>query len=79
MREDRSPGIFLTILFGVLGLTVLMLAWLWPATASDRIIAILVGSAGLFWALVRIPSLRHSPGRTDDEQVPVNVKAEEKS
>lgn len=77
MREKKSHSIFLPVLFGVLGLIVLILAWLWPVSASDRITAILVGSAGLFGALVRIPRLRRSPGRSDDKPSPVNVKVEE--
>ena len=72
MKTEKSLGMFLTVLFGVLGLTVLMLAWLWPVSPSDRIPAILVGSASLFGALIRIPILKRSQGRPDNKQAPVN-------
>ena len=78
MRKDKSQGMFLTVVFGVLGLTVLILAWLWPISTSDRIMAILLGSAGLFVAIVRIPMLRRSPRKPDNEQVTVDVACEEK-
>jgi hypothetical protein len=78
MREEKAHSIFLPVLFGVLGLIVLILAWLWPVSASDRITAIVIGSAGLFGALLRIPMLKRSSGRPDDKQATVNVEVKEK-
>jgi hypothetical protein len=78
MREEKAHSIFLPVLFGVLGLIVLMLAWLWPVSASDRITAIVVGSAGIFGALLRIPILKRPLGKPDSKQSPVNVEVEEK-
>ena len=77
MREEKSNGMFLPVLFGVMGLIVLMLAWLWPVLSADRIPAILVGSASVFGALLRIPAARRSANRSDDKEVTVKVDIKE--
>ena len=77
--KDKSLGIFLMVLFGISGMAVLMLAWLWPVLASERIMATLAGSAGLFVALTQVPALKHSPIRIDNEHVPANVETEDRS
>lgn len=59
--KDRSLGVFLMLIFGVSGIAVLLLAWLWPTLASDRITGIIAGSAGLGVALTQVKSLRRSP------------------
>ena len=80
MIRDKSLGIFLMVLFGISGMAVLMLAWLWPILESERIMATFVGSAGLFMAITRVLMLKRSPGRIiDDEHVQVKVEVEEKS
>ena len=78
MMRDKSLSIWLTVLFGISGIAILMLAWLWPILESDRITAIFAGSAGLFIALARVLMLKHSPGRMDDKPVPVNVDTEDR-
>jgi hypothetical protein len=78
MKAEKSQSIFLPVVFGVMGLIILMLAWLWPVTASDRITAVVVGSAGIFGALLRIPVIRRSSGRSGDKQDLVNVEVKEK-
>ena len=70
--RDKSLGIFLVVLFGIAGITVLMLAWVQPIPASERILATLIGSSGLFVALVRVLLLRSLRDRADAEQVSVD-------
>ena len=75
---DKSLGIFLMVLFGVSGMVILALAWVWPMPASERILTTVVGSVGLFVALNRALVLRSSPARTDAEQVRVKVEVKDK-
>ena len=79
MMEDKSLGILLTVLFGISGMAVIVLAWLWPAPASERIMATIVGSAGLFIALTRILVLKRLPVKADNERIPVKVETESSS
>ena len=77
--RDKSLGIFLTVLFGISGMAVLLLVWLWPTLESERTMAIFVGSAGLLVALIQVLALKRSSGRIGDEQDMVTVEAEDKS
>jgi len=72
--RDKSLGIFLVVLFGISGITVLMLAWVQPMPKSETILATLIGSTGLFVALVRALLLKYLHAGADAEQVPVEVK-----
>jgi hypothetical protein len=77
--RDKSLIIWLIVLFGISGIAVLMLAWLWPILESERILATFVGSAGLFMAITRILMLKRlSGGIIDDEHVQVKVEVEKK-
>ena len=49
---DRSLGIFLKALFGMGGITILILAWVQPMPVSERIVATFIGSTGLLQVLV---------------------------
>ena len=73
MDTENSHGLFLAVLFGVMGLTLLILAWLIPVNASERIIAAVIGSAGVIGAAFRIPALRRI---TKTDSKPVTVEAE---
>jgi hypothetical protein len=74
MTRDKSLGIWLIVLFGIPGMAVLMLAWLWPTLQSERITAIFAGSTGLLVSLIQILTLKRSPvGKA--KQVPVKVEA----
>ena len=75
---DKSLSIFLTVLFGVAGTVALMLAWLRPMPESDRVLTVIVGSAGLIMALVRALLLKSEQTRTGTEQVRVEVGAEDR-
>ena len=78
MNAEKSRGLFLAVLFGVMGLTLLVLAWLIPVNTSDRIIAAVMGSAGLFGAAIRIPTLKRIT-KTDSEPVTVKAEAEKEA
>jgi hypothetical protein len=78
MNEEKSHRMFFTVLFGIMGIALLILAWLIPVTTSDRIIAAAIGSAGILVAVIRIPASKR-PASTEAKQPPVNIEAEEKS
>jgi NhaP-type Na+/H+ or K+/H+ antiporter len=64
-------------LFGIMGMVLLILAWLIPVDASDRIIAAAIGSVGLLVAVVRIPIFKRN-ARVESEQPHISIEAEEK-
>jgi len=78
MKEEKSHKMFFTVLFGIMGMTLLILAWLIPVDTSDRIIAAAIGSAGLFVAVIRIPTLKRT-SEEESKQSPTNIEVEEKS
>jgi len=69
--KDKSLGIWLIVLFGVSGLAVIALAWLWPTLQSDRIVATLTGLVGITVAIIRALTLRQS---NNVKRVPVEVE-----
>ena len=69
--KDKSLGIWLIVMFGVSGVAVIALAWLWPTLQSDRIVATLTGLVGIGIAVIRALALRQSPA---DKQVTVEVE-----
>lgn len=72
--KDRSLNITLIIVFGISGITMTLLAWLWPALESERITATLAGMLGMFIGLVRYIGLRKSIKR-ENERITVEVEA----
>ena len=54
---DKSLEIFLMLLFGTGGITILVLAWVPAMPLSERIVTICVGAMGLLWVLVRASTL----------------------
>ena len=76
--RDKSLEILLMVLFGISGITVLMLAWLWPALASDRIMATLAGLTGLFVALTRALMLKRLPVTKDNAPAMIKVEAKDR-
>jgi len=56
--SDKSLDIFLMVLFGIGGITVLIVAWAQPMSVPERILTIAIGSIGLLWVLGRALSLR---------------------
>ena len=77
--KDKSLDIWLIVIFGVSGLAVTMLAWLWPAMESERIMATLAGLVGIMIAVVKGLSLKKLTVIANDEQVAVKAEIEEKS
>ena len=55
---DKSLGIFLMVLFGMGGITILIIAWVQPMSLPERIVTTSIGSIGPFWVLGRTISLR---------------------
>jgi len=76
--RDKSLGILLMVLFGISGITVLVLAWLWPMPGTERILTTFIGTFGLGVALSRVPLLKSAKPRADAEQVIIKVEAEDK-
>ena len=77
MMKDKSLGIMLIVLFGISGIAVLLLGWLWPTLESERITATFAGSAGLLVASIEALILKRSSA-TDAKKVPTRVEIEDK-
>ena len=77
MMKDKSLEIWLIAIFGISGLAVTILAWLWPAMESDRIMATLAGLTGLLIALFRYVGLKKLI-RTEPERIPAKVEIRER-
>ncbi|MFQ5996935.1 MAG: hypothetical protein ACE5KP_04855 [Dehalococcoidales bacterium] len=76
--RDKSLGILLMVLFGIAGITVLLLAWLWPMPGSERIMTTFVGVFGLGVALSQVASVKSAKPRADTEQVMIKVLVQDK-
>lgn len=75
--KDKSLEIMLMTVFGITGLTITMMAWLWPAMEAQRIMATLVGLAGILTAVYKYIGLRKL-ARQGDERIAVRLEASEK-
>jgi len=76
--KDKSLGVFLILLFGGLGITILMLAWLRPMPESERILSTFLGSIGLFVALSQVLLLKPSKAGAEAEPDLVEVEVKGK-
>ncbi len=72
--KDKSMEVFLAVLFGILGLAVIVLAWVRPMPESERILTTLIGSIGLLLALGRGLFLKTTRQETEVEHVLVRTK-----
>ncbi len=72
--KDKSMEVFLAVLFGILGLAIIVLAWVRPMPDSERILTTIIGSVGLLLALGRGLFLKTSRQETDVEHVLVRSK-----
>ena len=70
--KDKSLGILLTALFGLSGLAVIILAWLWPTLESERFMAVLAGSLGILIATLQVLRLKRTP-TAEGKGVPVEL------
>ena len=77
--RDKSLEVFLILLFGVSGIAILMLAWLWPMVVPERVPATFIGSVGVFVAVMKALRLKSPQSRANAEQVLVKVEAEDKA
>jgi len=55
---DKSLDIFLMLVFGIGGITILIVAWAQPMSVFERVLTVSIGSTGLFWVLVRTIPLK---------------------
>ena len=58
MMRDRNFDMFLEVLFGVGGVTILIFTWVQAMPVSERILDTFIGSIGILWAVIRVPLLR---------------------
>ncbi len=72
--KDKSMEVFLAVLFGILGLAIIILAWVRPMAESERILTTLIGSVGLLSALGRGLFLKTNRQEKDAEYVLVRAK-----
>ena len=75
--KDKSLGIWLMVIFGISGLTIIMLSWLMPALQSERVTATIVGLAGVAGAAVRGLMLKRDRDRPVEE-ISLDVSTENK-
>ena len=66
------------ILFAMSGIAILMLAWLRPVPESEKMLTTVIGSTGIFMALMRALLLKSPRVRTGSEQVPVEAEIKDK-
>ena len=73
---DKSLDIFLKLLFGLGGITLLVIAWVQPMLVSERVLTASVGSIGLGWVLARW--LFSRTGKAAWQKVPAEVTVGER-
>lgn len=74
VMRDKSLDIFLMVLIGMPGIAILVVACTRPMLMTERILAISIGLAGLFWVFTRALLLKSMPAETDVEKVPARTK-----
>jgi hypothetical protein len=75
--RDKSLDIFLAVLFGVGGITILIITWAQPMPLTDRILATFVALTGLGWVLTRAMFLKPIPAEKTIERVDSRDTAKE--
>jgi hypothetical protein len=76
--RDKSLGVWMIAMFGVSGMSIVALAWLWPTLQSERLVATLTGSVGLLIAIIHALALRKSQTGMNAEPATVKVNIEDK-
>ena len=76
--RDKSLDIFLMVLFGLGGMTILILAWAQPMPLPERILTTSVGSIGLFGVLIRALLLMSVRSETNVGKGPPEVEVKKK-
>ena len=75
--EDKAFNIFLMVLFGVGGVTILILACMRPMPMTEKVLTIFIGSGGLFGVFIRALLLKSKPAEISNEKC--SAKAETKT
>ena len=79
MMRDRGLNIFLLFSFGITGMAILVMAWIQPMPASERIMTALAGSIGIILSLSLMFSLRRLQPETDSERESAEMEIEKTS
>ena len=69
MKNETSYGKFLRAVFGILGLTLLIITITISADLSDRIMAAVIGSAGICGAIFGAPIRRQAAQKKAVEEI----------
>jgi len=72
MIKDKTLAIFLMVLFAASGTATLILSWTRPMPETERIMATIIGSAGLIWALTQM--LWYRTAAKNSQTVPAEAK-----
>ncbi len=79
MRQDKSLSVLLMVLFGISGVVIIMLAWIWPMLASEKTLATLLVSFGLIVALIQALMLKSPQVKAGNEHTLIKVKAKDET
>ena len=60
--RDKSLDFFLMILFGIGGITIMVLTWSQTMQLPERILSTSIGMIGLIWTASRVRLLKSMPG-----------------
>jgi hypothetical protein len=78
MDTDKPSSRFIPFVFGIMGLTLVVLSLTIPTNTPDRILTAVIGSAGVFGAIIRMPiRKRNTTGETGP--VSVDIETEDKN
>ena len=76
--RDKSLGIFLMVLFGVLSITILTLAWVRPMPELEKGMTAFMGLVGLFVALGQARLLKSPKAGTGAEPALMEIDVKDK-
>ena len=76
MNTDKSNSKFIPFVFGIMGLTLVVLALTIPTDTKDRILTAAIGSAGIFGAILKLP-IRKRNSTAETESLSTDVEPEE--
>lgn len=74
--NDKSLSILLSAAFGIPGLLLLLMAWLRPDMAEGRLIATIVGAAGLLLGVLQMLAFFRASVKRDEEREMIKVTAD---
>ena len=77
MNTDKPGSKFIPLAFGIMGLILVVLAFTIPTETQDRILAAVIGFAGIFGTIIRMP-IRKRNSTGENEPVSVDIEIEDK-